>query len=145
LDLINCSSMRALAALLLVFCGDGCAAPVRQTPQKPQSTSAVAGLLEDRMPLGMVTQEADSPPCKAAFARVDKAWAEARPCDRDADCEKPYGNCASARGGDARKELEASVLAAADLCHGLLTVESCDDETLPVCVDRRCRVRTRHP
>jgi hypothetical protein len=89
----------------------------------------------------MVITDDESPACKEAMARADEAWKASRGCEHDADCETPYGRCASARGGRPRADLERLVLAAVTTCQGSLGVNVCDDETQPVCVEHRCRMR----
>ena len=62
------------------------------------------------MPFAFYTDGAETADCKAAFARVNRVWAQSTVCERDSDCERSYGqNCAAAQGGRAREELQTVV------------------------------------
>ena len=97
------------------------------------------------MPFAFVTEQAETADCKAAFARVNRVWAQSSVCGRDSDCEKSYGqNCAAAQGGRAREELQTVVSETMKTCKGSsLMVFVCGEAATPVCVDRQCRMKRR--
>jgi hypothetical protein len=144
------SRVVALIAAVVSGCASSPAPPATASPgpaagPPPQTAPPPhADLLEEKIPFGVVV-EADTSNCSASLARINRAWEQASVCDRDADCEKSYGNCAAARRGAAHDALHESASAAMKACKGSLMVPVCDEETTPVCVERKCRVKRRAP
>jgi hypothetical protein len=147
-------STSRVVALIVLSVACGCASPSTRPAQSgpPASPSppvtarpATGDLLEERMPFAFVTEQAETADCKAAFARVNRVWAQSSACERDSDCEKSYGQgCAAARGGRAREELQTVVSETMKTCKGSsLMVFVCDEGATPVCVDRQCRMKRR--